>query len=84
MSRLLKALFNSRDKPKIFSEKASLASLTPLAGSPPAQEARQAIKSVEKFSARRAETGWLPESFDAERRFRPAARKIVSAPGPQR
>jgi hypothetical protein len=69
MSGLLKALFDAGHMPKTFPQKASLASLTPLAGSPPAKEARQATNSVEKFSARRTEIGWPPESRDAERRF---------------
>jgi hypothetical protein len=69
MSGLLKALFDAGHKPKTFPEKASLASLTPLAGSPSAREARQATKSVEEFSTRCTEAGWPPESLDAERRF---------------
>ena len=69
MPGLLKALFDAGRETKTFPEKASLASLTPLAGSPPAKEARQATNSVEKFSTRRTEAGRLPESLDAERRF---------------
>lgn len=49
MQGLLKALFDTECKSKTSSEKPSLASLFPQTGSQPANEARQATKSEEKF-----------------------------------
>lgn len=69
MPGLLKALFDAGREPKTFPEKASLASLISLAGSPSAKQAMQATKSAEMFSTRRTEAGWPPESLDAEQRF---------------
>jgi hypothetical protein len=53
MPGLLKALFGARQELETFHEKSSL---TPLAGSLPAKEAKQATISGEKFSVQRTET----------------------------